>query len=293
MKELQSEMALYNSTLSQGLVTVIYIVGNILSDFIWKTGSITEAYEIKVSVKSHGLPIAAGLGSSAAFSVALVGACIEIVHKMSFPEETQSALKNQWQIPDPDVLMIINSWAFVAEILNHTLPSGLDNTTCFYGGLLQYKRSSDGQSTFERITESPFLNILLTNTKVSRSTKALVRTVSDLYEQHPNIVNPIFSAIEMISKRFIQILESKSYLKDSDESLSEIANLFDINHALLVSLGVSHNSLELVHKESTAAGYSCKLTGAGGGGCAMTLLPWRGEIADKGENFSDLKKRLR
>jgi mevalonate kinase len=36
---------------------------------------------------------------------------------------------------------------------------------------------------------------------------------------------------------------------------------------------VSHYSLEAVVTASASEGLSCKLTGAGGGGCAITLLP--------------------
>lgn len=49
--------------------------------------------------------------------------------------------------------------------------------------------------------------------------------------------------------------------------------LFRINHQLLCALDVSHSSLEAVVKASESEGLSCKLTGAGGGGCAITLLP--------------------
>lgn len=46
------------------------------------------------------------------------------------------------------------------------------------------------------------------------------------------------------------------------------------NHRHLVTLGVSHPSLETI-KATTATpfGLSTKLTGAGGGGCAVTLIP--------------------
>lgn len=36
---------------------------------------------------------------------------------------------------------------------------------------------------------------------------------------------------------------------------------------------MSHPSLEAVVEASASEGMSCKLTGAGGGGCAITLLP--------------------
>jgi len=51
--------------------------------------------------------------------------------------------------------------------------------------------------------------------------------------------------------------------------------LIDENHAYLVNLGVSHPSLEAIKNKtaSTQYGLHTKLTGAGGGGCAVTLIP--------------------
>jgi mevalonate kinase len=46
----------------------------------------------------------------------------------------------------------------------------------------------------------------------------------------------------------------------------------DINHHLLCAMGVSHPSLDVVFSRSLEAGFHCKLTGAGGGGCAITLI---------------------
>ena len=51
--------------------------------------------------------------------------------------------------------------------------------------------------------------------------------------------------------------------------------LFRTNHHLLCALGVGHPSLSAVVEASASHGLSCKLTGAGGGGCAITLLPAR------------------
>ena len=46
------------------------------------------------------------------------------------------------------------------------------------------------------------------------------------------------------------------------------------NHQHLVTLGVSHPSLETIKEKTwTPYGLSTKLTGAGGGGCAVTLIP--------------------
>jgi mevalonate kinase len=57
------------------------------------------------------------------------------------------------------------------------------------------------------------------------------------------------------------------------ESLEELGKLMTINHGLLNALGVSHPRLERIRElvDHENMGWT-KLTGAGGGGCAITLL---------------------
>lgn len=45
------------------------------------------------------------------------------------------------------------------------------------------------------------------------------------------------------------------------------------NHAYLRELGVSHPALEAVKAKTASYDLQTKLTGAGGGGCAVTLVP--------------------
>jgi hypothetical protein len=49
--------------------------------------------------------------------------------------------------------------------------------------------------------------------------------------------------------------------------------LMAMNHGLLCAVGVGHPALSAVVAEAADAGFACKLTGAGGGGCAIILSP--------------------
>ncbi len=59
----------------------------------------------------------------------------------------------------------------------------------------------------------------------------------------------------------------------SQDQLTRIGELMAINHGLLCALGVSHPRLERVRElvDHEGIGYT-KLTGAGGGGCSITLM---------------------
>ena len=61
----------------------------------------------------------------------------------------------------------------------------------------------------------------------------------------------------------------------ADMSYHNSQALIEENHSYLASLGVSHDSLELIRLKCSTAPYnlSTKLTGAGGGGCTVTLVP--------------------
>jgi mevalonate kinase len=67
--------------------------------------------------------------------------------------------------------------------------------------------------------------------------------------------------------------------------------LCDVNHFILCSLGVGHPALTAVWEASRRHGMACKLTGAGGGGCAFTVLPPASTSADT--EIANLQHELR
>ena len=297
------EFAALSVQASQGLMAICYLVSRLVPELI------KDCVGLKVHVKSVALPIGAGLGSSAAFSVALAAALLQLRQKLfsdvisekgqveegegeavaaAFCRQSSNGGNEASTVfasgetlagafpatctPPLSVLKTINAWAYAAEVVIHGAPSGLDNTTSCYGGALTYDRNA---GKFDAIAKLPDMRILLTNTKVPRSTKQLVAGVRMLHDKIPRVVKPIFDSIEGISQRFLELLadaRGDPRRINDDELVEEIGALFRINQDLLNAIGVGHAALNAVTEASQAQGFPCKLTGAGGGGCAITLL---------------------
>jgi len=191
------------------MMSVVYIVGKVLSDFVH---SDTISLGLSMTVTSLGLPIGAGLGSSASFSVAAVASCLRLQALLAPQRSTQSASiagtassAGEHVVPDAVSLDVINGWAFASEILLHGSPSGLDNTTSCYGGLVRSSRK--GGEKFEKIVGVPPLHILLVNTKVPRSTKALVAGVRVLHDAYTDVVSPMLDSMNNIALKFLDLVE--------------------------------------------------------------------------------------
>ncbi|XP_030075598.1 mevalonate kinase isoform X2 [Microcaecilia unicolor] len=208
------------------------------------------------------LPTGAGLGSSAAYNVSMAAALLMAHGAVGFPaqEEAESA---RWTAEE---LNLINTWAFQGEKIIHGNPSGVDNAVGTWGGALRYHAGKI--TSLERV---PKLRILLTNTKVPRSTKLLVAGVKDKVLKFPNILNPVLSSIDAISQECERVLKEVNQNPSAD-CYTVLEELFDINQHHLNVLGVGHPSLDRLCQVTASHGLHSKLTGAGGGGCGITLL---------------------
>jgi mevalonate kinase len=180
-------------------------------------------------------------------------------------------------------LETINRWGLEAEKLIHGTPSGIDNSVSTFGGAIRFR---SGQ--IHHLQSMPNVRILLVNTKVPRSTKKMVAGVRELLTKYPNVVGPVLESIEAISHRAELLLDSLSALSSSSAALSSTAtesgteaaiihtslqDLFVVNQHLLNALGVGHVALDRVCAMAQERGLAAKLTGAGGGGCAIMLIP--------------------
>ncbi|XP_043843156.1 mevalonate kinase [Dromiciops gliroides] len=208
------------------------------------------------------LPTGAGLGSSAAYSVCLAAALLASCEEITSPlkEGSPSA---RWT---EEELNLINRWAFLGEKVIHGNPSGVDNSISTWGGALRFQRGNI--SSLQRI---PILRILLTNTKVPRSTKALVARVKDRLVKFPEIMNPLLASIDAISQECERVLGVMA-VAPAPEQFMVLEELIDMNQHHLNAIGVGHASLDRLCQVTVAHGLHSKLTGAGGGGCGFTLL---------------------
>ncbi|WRT63680.1 cystathionine beta-lyase [Kwoniella shivajii] len=214
------------------------------------------------------LPISAGLGSSAAYSTCVASALLIAHSHISKPTN------NQRRLTEGDT-NIVDGWAFLSEKVLHGTPSGIDNAVSVRGGAVAFTKSVGGRKGgLDGLHGFSSIRLLLTNTLVPRDTKTLVAGVSAKRLAEPHVVDPILDAVQSISDEASTLLSGQTHV-DREELISRLEILIKENHSHLVNLGVSHPSLEVVVAATAAEpfGLATKLTGAGGGGCAVTLIP--------------------
>lgn len=127
---------------------VLFLVGGILLATAGDAGGATELGGLRVTVHPPTLPVGAGLGSSAGFSVSTAGALLHLRAKLrGRPDGLCSASgaaagsssdgsgaaaapapPGEWAAVERESLAVVNEWAYCCECLFHGVPSGLDNT---------------------------------------------------------------------------------------------------------------------------------------------------------------------
>ncbi|KAF9115416.1 Mevalonate kinase [Mortierella sp. AM989] len=249
---------------SQAAIALLYLHSYLTTDEV-----AIQGYDF--CVRSN-LPVGAGLGSSASYSVCLATALLKLNGHLS--ESLGMSVTDQRDL--------VNQWAFQAEKVIHGNPSGIDNTVSTLGGAVIFKKGEK----IEPLPGFQSLKFILTNTRVPRETQVQVANVRKLHEKFPTVVNPMLDSINEISVSCKQLFSQDGI--DKAHLLSRFGDLVDMNHGMLAALGVSHPALEKVREISAKFGLKSKLTGAGGGGCALTLI--RDDISP--EAIDEVKKLL-
>ncbi len=187
------------------------------------------------------LPLAAGLGASAALGVSIVRAVAELEKRSLSP-------------------VSVADQAMAWERVFHGNPSGVDTAVSAAGGALLFSRSSGAE---EVPVGAPF-ELVIGHSGVTSSTRRMVERLAQLRARSSVQVDAAFDRV----RGFVS--EARAALENGDRS--SLGGAMNRNHEVLVELGLSTPELDrmcVLARENGALG--AKLTGAGGGGCAIAL----------------------
>lgn len=212
--------------------------------FLWRVSPFPNL-EIKIT---STIPVASGLGSGAAVTVALVRAlAAHLEHAMTDEE--------------------VNTFAYEIEKLHHGTPSGIDNTVITYAKPVYFIK---GQSMETFAVGQPFV-IIIGDTGLAAPTKESVADVRQLWMQDKTRWEAVFDKIGEISLNARRAIEA-----GKNEWLGGLMNE---NHALLQKLTVSSPELDrLVQTARDAGAHGAKLSGGGRGGNMIALV--EADVAD-------------
>ncbi|MEJ5241550.1 MAG: mevalonate kinase [Anaerolineales bacterium] len=198
------------------------------------------------------IPVASGLGSGAAVSVALIRA---LAAHLGRPLEDAQ----------------VNALAYEIEKIHHGTPSGIDNTVITYAQAVYFVRGQPPQ---------PFqvkgnFTLLIGNSGIPAPTRQAVADVRRLWEAEPARFEALFDRIGEIVAQARQALEAGD--------APRVGALMNANHAILQELTVSSPVLDaLVEAARRAGAWGAKLSGGGRGGNMIALVEAAraGEVAE-------------
>jgi len=210
-------------------------------DFIMRElGLVDRGFDIRITSR---IPIAMGLGSSAAFAVAVIRAFNTLI-----------GLDKS----DAD----IDRLAFRCEELTHGTPSGIDNNIATFGEPVLYSKSG----TIKSVALAELPPLVIAASGVQGMTRDLVAGVRDRYDQHRKLYSMIFDDMNGIALAGARALQQRDY--------EELGSMMNVCQGLLNAIEVSTPELEkMIDIARRAGAVGAKLTGAGGGGSIVALCP--------------------
>jgi mevalonate kinase len=218
-----------------------------VSDLGRAFAALLEAYPSPPKVRIDAevaIPAGAGLGCSAALGVAVQRALDEAVLGRPRSDEAVAEASMPW------------------ERVFHGTPSGVDSAVASAGGVRWFVRG-------EPLREVPVgqaLHLVVADSGEPGSTKEMVASVRRQHSSHPARMNDTFDAVESL------VRNGRLAIEGGD--LRALGQLMDLNQSLLASMLVSTQRLEEMCATARERGaLGAKLTGGGGGGCMIALVP--------------------
>jgi mevalonate kinase len=192
---------------------------------------------------SSTIPVASGLGSGAAVSIAIIRALSTFLGQPLDDER-------------------VCSLAFEVEKIHHGTPSGIDNTVIAYAMPIYFVR---GQP-IERFHIGRPLTLVIGDTGIPSPTARAVGDLRAAWLDNPSLYEAMFEAAGEIAIAARQEMQEPT----GDKTLGSLMNE---NHSVLAAMGVSSPRLDsLVLAARRAGALGAKLSGSGRGGNMIALV---------------------
>ena len=196
------------------------------------------------------IPVASGLGSGAAVTVALTRALSAHINYAMTDEQ-------------------VNAFAYEIEKLHHGTPSGIDNTVITYAKPVYFIKNQVVE-TFK--VSQPF-TIVIGDTGISAPTKESVADVRMLWEADKAKWESLFDRAGAIVNQAREKIESGKPALSIVEVWNDLGALMNQNHALLQEMTVSSLELDtLVTAALNVGALGAKMSGGGRGGNMIALV---------------------
>lgn len=203
---------------------------------------------------TSSIPIAAGLGSGTAVSVALTRALSAFMGRPLTDEQ-------------------VSVLAYEVDRIHHGNPSGIDNTVITYAKPVYFIRDEPIQIFNVSV---PF-SILIADSGIPSPTSSTVKDLYKRWEADQHGYNCIFSSVEETVKSARTAIEAGKHDK--------LGLLMTRNHDLLKDLDVSSPELDHLVKAALAGGaLGAKMSGGGRGG-NMIVLPNQNDLKNLSANL--------
>ena len=157
---------------------------------------------LEILVNSE-IPIGAGLGSSAAYSIAVAGALYLGVHMV---------VGNLAELELAHVRQKVRDYADVMERLIHTNPSGVDVAISLNGGMLKFVKGQTPAENQIKLIESPqasAVEMILVNTNKPRNSKSTIEAVMRLRDNENDRFKAIMDQMGKVTDQVIGLYTDK------------------------------------------------------------------------------------
>jgi len=187
------------------------------------------------------IPVASGLGSGAAVSVALIRALSGFLG-YGLTQEQVCAL------------------AYEVEKIHHGTPSGIDNTVITYAQPVYFVRGEKIQV----LAPAQDFTVVIGDTGIASPTFNTVKDVRQAWEENPALYDTYFESLGSIAKAARNKIETGA--------VESLGPLMKASHSVLQKIGVSSSALDCLVTAALAAGaWGAKLSGGGRGGNMIAL----------------------